>query len=48
MSVESTAKKVTGSRLTWFLVGVLAGGTVLAYPVAKAVGWIKSKLSRAA
>jgi hypothetical protein len=44
--VSVTVEKVGRSKLFWFAVGVLAGGTVLAYPVAALVAWIKAKVLR--
>lgn len=39
MEVLNEAKKLTRSKWFYLFVGILLGGTALAYPVSRIVGW---------
>jgi hypothetical protein len=41
VSVTGEVKKVGRSKVFWFFMGILAGGTVLAAPVAMGWAWFR-------
>jgi hypothetical protein len=45
MGIESQVKGAVKSKWFYLALGILAGGTVLAYPVAKLVGAVRAKFN---